>query len=296
MALSDILESLDITGGDLVKLGGKAVAAGALARQKQKSMNELANQQAKFAQENLNKFGGLSKSIEQDLMSGKYDSDALAKATSDQISTAETNRANQLQNIAKTQGDLVSALRTGDSRALALAPGMIDANQAAIQAADTEAAKVKSIANLNFAEADQAQKDKQRQLATNLFDTYKGLELGAGQDAQQAQLDLAAARAQAPMDALSNFASFNPQANLGEKGMKYMGEEGFVTEGEFDHDTNKKAVVDEESGEKEAELTGGEFVFNPRQTSRIEKLVEADDAKALLSFMRNLLSKPQFRQ
>ena len=83
MALSDILESLDITGGDLVKLGGKAVAAGALARQKQKSMNELANQQAKFAQENLNKFGGLSKSIEQDLMSGKYDSDALAKATSE---------------------------------------------------------------------------------------------------------------------------------------------------------------------------------------------------------------------
>ena len=296
MALSDILKDLDISGGDLVKLGGKAVAAGALARQKQKSMNELASQQAKFAQENLNKFGGLSKSIEQDLMSGKYDSDALAKATSDQISTAETNRANQLQNIAKTQGDLVSALRTGDSRALALAPGMIGANQAAIQAADAEAAKVKSIANLNFAEADQAQKDKQRQLATNLFDTYKGLELGAGQDVQQAELDLAAARAQAPMDALSNFASFNPQANFGEKGMKYMGEEGFVTEGEFDHDTNKKAVVDEESGEKEAELTGGEFVFNPRQTSRIEKLVEADDAKALLSFMRNLLSKPQFRQ
>lgn len=296
MALSDILKSLDISGGDLVKLGGKAVAAGALARQKQKAMNELANQQAKFAQENLNKFGGLSKSIEQDLMSGKYDSDALAKATSDQISTAETNRANQLQNIAKTQGDLVSALRTGDSRALALAPGMIDANQAAIQAADAEAAKVKSIANLNFAEADQAQKGKQQQFATNLFDTYKGLELGAGQDAQQAQLDLAGARAQAPMDALANFAAFNPQANLGEKGMKYMGEEGFVTEGEFDHDTNKKAVVDEESGEKEAELTGGEFVFNPRQTSRIEKLVEADDAKALLSFMRNLLSKPQFRQ
>ncbi len=296
MALSDILGSLDIEGGDLVKLGGKAIAAGALARQKQKSMNQLANQQAKFAQENLNKFGGLSKSIEQDIMSGKYDSDALAKATSDQISTAETNRANQLQNIAKGQGDLVSALRTGDSRALALAPGMIGANQAAIQAADAEAAKVKSIANLNFAEADQAQKAKQQQLATNMFDTYKGLELGAGQDAQQAQLDKAAARAQAPMDALANFASFNPSANLGEKGMKYMGEEGFVTEGEFDHDTNKKAVVDEESGEKEAELTGGEFVFNPRQTSRIEKLVEADDSKALLSFMRNLLSKPQFKK
>lgn len=39
-----------------------------------------------------------------------------------------------------------------------------------------------------------------------------------------------------------------------------------VTGGEFDHDTNKKALVDEETGEKEAELTGEEVVLNPEQT------------------------------
>ena len=48
------------------------------------------------------------------------------------------------------------------------------------------------------------------------------------------------------------------------------------TGGEFNHGTNKKALIDEESGEKEAELTGDEtmFVFNPKQTSTFEKLVK----------------------
>ena len=48
----------------------------------------------------------------------------------------------------------------------------------------------------------------------------------------------------------------------------------FVTEGEFDHGTNKKAVVDEESGVKEAELTGGEYVFNPEQSETLFKLAK----------------------
>ena len=86
MALSDIVKELagDISGADIVKLGGKALTAGILAKQKAKAANQLADKQSEFAQQNLNKFGGLSKSIEKDLMSGKYDSDALAKATSDQ--------------------------------------------------------------------------------------------------------------------------------------------------------------------------------------------------------------------
>lgn len=40
----------------------------------------------------------------------------------------------------------------------------------------------------------------------------------------------------------------------------------YVTGGEFNHDTNKKALIDEETGEKEAELTGDEAVLNPEQT------------------------------
>ena len=88
----------------------------------------------------------------------------------------------------------------------------------------------------------------------------------------------------------------------GKKGMKVgyrMGgktkEAPFVTEGEFDHDTNKKAVVDEESGVKEAELTGGEYVFNPEQSETLFKLAKEGDTplhkyllKLLLRFERDV--------
>lgn len=82
---------------------------------------------------------------------------------------------------------------------------------------------------------------------------------------------------------------------IAEKG-GYIGENGGMTEGEFDHDTNKKAVIDEESGEKEGELTGGEMVFNPEQTDGITGLVEKGDAEGLLMFMKDLLSQPQFQE
>lgn len=76
----------------------------------------------------------------------------------------------------------------------------------------------------------------------------------------------------------------------------YIGENGGVTEGEFNHDTNKKAVIDEESGEKEGELTGGEVVFNPEQTDKIEDFIEDRDADGLLQYMSMLFSLPQFQE
>lgn len=80
-----------------------------------------------------------------------------------------------------------------------------------------------------------------------------------------------------------------------EAGMRYMADEGFKTKGEFNHKTNKKAVIDEEDGKKEAELTGGELVFNPDQSEMMEKLIKNGDEKGLLEFMKDLMSKPQFQ-
>ena len=81
----------------------------------------------------------------------------------------------------------------------------------------------------------------------------------------------------------------------GEEGT-YIAEGGGVTEGEFNHDTNKKAVIDEESGRKEGELTRGEVVFNPEQTDNIEDFIESRDADGLLAYMTQLFSLPQFEQ
>ena len=78
------------------------------------------------------------------------------------------------------------------------------------------------------------------------------------------------------------------------------GGEVHMTKGEFDHSTNKKALIDEETGEKEAELTGDEamvrdgenvLVFNPEQQDTIEKLVNEGDAKGLLKKMKALMKQ-----
>ena len=171
---------------------------------------------------------------------------------------------------------------------------------------------LKSKTDADKLRADLAEQNKQMKLGLR-----KGFMERAGMgadDANMALLDLATAeqsvdpkaKASGAQTALALDAllkSFDPgNPGKGKHGTKikyedggYMGEEGFKTEGEFDHDTNKKAVIDEENGKKEAELTGGEVVFNPKQTKEMENLIEQGDAKALMEFMKELLSKPQFQ-
>ena len=78
-------------------------------------------------------------------------------------------------------------------------------------------------------------------------------------------------------------------------GKLQIGEDGMKTNGEFDHDTNPKAIVDEDTGVKEGEVTGGELIFNPKQSNTMEDLIEKGDAKGLLEFMKDLLAQPQFQ-
>lgn len=76
----------------------------------------------------------------------------------------------------------------------------------------------------------------------------------------------------------------------------YIGKGGGVTPGEFNHDTNKIALVDEESGQKIGEGTGGEAFHNPQQVEAIEGFLEKQDADGLLKYMTALYSLPQFQK
>lgn len=80
----------------------------------------------------------------------------------------------------------------------------------------------------------------------------------------------------------------------------------YVTGGEFNHNTNKKALIDEETGEKEAELTGDEAVLNPEQTENtmkafniLKSAVEAmeNPPKELLDALEKMshFDEPQFQ-
>ena len=102
------------------------------------------------------------------------------------------------------------------------------------------------------------------------------------------------------LEAALRAASAFPFKKGGQYKFSNKGGEVHMTEGEFSHKTNKKALVDEETGVKEAELTGDEamvrdgenvLVFNPNQQNTIEALVNKGDEKGLMKKMRALLKK-----
>ena len=84
-----------------------------------------------------------------------------------------------------------------------------------------------------------------------------------------------------------------------EHGRKYQFRDGgdvMMLDGEFSHETNKKAIIDEETGIKEGEMTGQEaLVFNDEHVAIIEELTNRGDDEMLMKFMRQLLSQPQFQ-
>jgi hypothetical protein len=61
------------------------------------------------------------------------------------------------------------------------------------------------------------------------------------------------------------------------------------TPGEFSHETNPIDVV--QDGKKIAEMTGGEYIFNPKQMAAIKALVKNNDANKLHSFMKRIIKK-----
>jgi hypothetical protein len=79
-----------------------------------------------------------------------------------------------------------------------------------------------------------------------------------------------------------------------DKGGTYIGERGGMTSGEFDHDTNKKAIVDEGSGKKEGELTGGEGVLAEDHLADIVQMIKDGDEDGLFAYLKGLLQEPQF--
>lgn len=122
----------------------------------------------------------------------------------------------------------------------------------------------------------------------------------AQQAKTQAQSAAIAAAAQAPFAFMMQEQGYETDEDGGQHKFANKPGEVHMTGGEFSHKTNKKALVDEETGIKEAELTGDEamvsdadnvLVFNPNQQISIEGLVNKGDAKGLMKKMKSLLKK-----
>jgi len=61
------------------------------------------------------------------------------------------------------------------------------------------------------------------------------------------------------------------------------------TPGEFSHEKNPIDVV--QDGTKIAEMTGGEYIFNPKQMAAIKKLVASNEGNKLHSYMKSIIKK-----
>ncbi|QDP56018.1 MAG: hypothetical protein Unbinned4409contig1001_37 [Prokaryotic dsDNA virus sp.] len=70
---------------------------------------------------------------------------------------------------------------------------------------------------------------------------------------------------------------------------------GMVTPGPFSHQKNPIHMIDK-NGDKVGEATGGEIIFNPKQTEAIEKLIDDGSAQQLMLYMKRLLDQPQFQE
>lgn len=62
-----------------------------------------------------------------------------------------------------------------------------------------------------------------------------------------------------------------------------------VTPGRFSHKYNPIDIM--ANGRKIAEATGGEYIFNPQQISKIKRLVFKNDKTGLHSYVRSLIQK-----
>ena len=199
------------------------------------------------------------------------------------------------QRTDEAQARAIAALRDSPRALQSAGTRVIDSALAAQQQADVAGTQQTLAAEMGMAQDAEQARMQALQRDMSLEQMLMGRAAQAGDVAQQG---IFASRA-GGTEAIQALGNLGTQALLmgdtAEKG-GYIGEEGGMTEGEFDHDTNKKAIVDEENGQKEGELTGGEMVFNPEQTEGITTMVEKGDADGLLMFLRDLLSQPQFQE
>lgn len=310
---------MDFLQSDTAKKIGKGlltVGGAALERKRTKDaleagLDERAASAAKQGEEGKKAYEKMLQSLR--------DRPAVTQASEDAIQgqkeAAEALLAAGDKRAQEQRGDIVSAIQSGDPRTAASMLNTLDKLGGQQDAARAQALATKVGADAKRAGLVEKEKDYQSALDQMLMERgatamdeaeRRRLDIieekeGAGPAATGAGMETGIALAQL----LKDFKPGNPgQQDTDDKaaGGKikyedggYMADKGFKTKGEFNHKTNKKAVIDEENGEKEAELTGGEVVFNPEQTGKMEDFVKEGDAKGLLKFMKDLLSKPQFQ-
>jgi len=326
MDLSKIIDFYKNNKETIDKVGKTAATLGAGAIERNRAINQ-ATAGIDYEREMAKKQGRQSRKAYSKILEDIRNRPDLTQADADSIQgqkeLAEGLLASGDARAQEQRSDIVSQLQGGDPRAAAGLLNTLDKLDSADLDTRLRAAQMKAGADAQTAALTRAGADRKQALDQLLFDRAA---MGAD-ESRRALIDLKTreegakpAGTASGMQAgtalatlLKDFNFGNPGAKTNqdtddevpteeyggrikaEAGMRYMADQGFKTKGEFSHKRNKKAVIDEEDGKKEAELTGGEIVFNPDQTSEMEALIAKGNSEELMEYMKDLLSKPQFQ-
>lgn len=197
---------------------------------------------------------------------------------------AERERARQVQRQMREEGFAQRAIEAGIAN---IAGGIGDIGQAAVTG-------IGALSEMGGGASAQQRAEKRAQRL--------------GQEAQQEifeQATAAAKAAKSPMDSAISKEQFGKLAEgftgeLSLAGLEELEEipeefkNGGVkkTPGAFSHSTNPIDIM--RNGAKIGEMTGGEYIFNPKQAKQMKKLAKSGNSE-LHKFVKSLLNKPQFK-
>lgn len=289
-------------------MAGLAAGAGFLESRRQKKMYEgiAADEADRYKQHE-----GLYKKTLKDLMdTGKYGREEMSVsqgAAEARDAAIESSKA--LVDQARNKGEqdtasILNILDGGDPATAALAVSQMDDISGGITEANQKALNMANQAEAMYG----AEKAKIDQYNVGVRDDNRSrlaalanLELQRGAGGMDPDRELQArmsAEGTSPLsDALAS--GISAYSQYAEQGMRFVGDEGGITESttngdEFSHDRNPVHLIDKD-GQKVGEVTGGEYILNPKHSGIIKKLVDAGDAYGLLDFLDELLSQPRFK-
>ena len=299
-SLSDILgKAKEFGQSDL----GKSLIASGLAGIASKRSAEAGQELLKKEGKKQSKSGqSLYENMLAELRSGKYDvAQGQRDAAEDAKIGAEQFVEATRQRGQESRGDLISAIQSGDPRMSALVPRQAQAIEQNIQQAELQGLNRKGAADSVIANLEQEALGKQAGLSEmEMRRGAQGAEAGR-QMKLNAMLNQAKAGPNALGDAIrTGLATYSSLKDAEVPSKEDGGELNFedgggMTNGEFSHENNPKAIIDEDTGVKEGEVTGGELVFNVEQSNKMEELIESGKGDELIEFMKELLSQPQFQ-
>lgn len=109
----------------------------------------------------------------------------------------------------------------------------------------------------------------------------------AAQDASKPETSINIMKGMLSEEEQRKFEEQQQRTTTAEKGMKVQ-----KTPGAFSHTKNPIDIM--QDGAKIGEMTGGEYIFNPKQAKQMQKLAKSGNTE-LHKFVKSLLNKPQFK-